>query len=324
MNEENHERPLVSVIVPVFNEEDCLTALHERLSAALRGYGKPYEVLFVDDGSRDGSFDRLRWIHESDQTVRVVRFVRNFGQQMAVSAGFQHVRGDRIVLIDADLQTLPEEIPLLLNKLDEGYDIVYGVRERRSDPLLRRAGSWCMSKLLYRITGIDVPDAASGFIALDRRFVDSINLFNERSKYFNGLFAWLSYGRWASVPVTHQARIAGHSKYNLRGLISLTLNFVCSFSDAPLRFAGYAGAACATLGAAVLLLLLVLSLSGVSGTATPFWALAALMVLLCGVQLISIGILGSYLARVYTETKGRPHFVIRDVLDHATGSDADA
>jgi len=316
------DMPELTVIVPVYNEEANLTALHERLTASLQAFGKTYELVFVDDGSRDGSFERLRAMHAADKTVRVVRFVRNFGQQMAVTAGFRYARGQVIVLIDADLQTSPEDIPLLVTKLREGYDIVYGLRRHRKDPLVRRMGSWFISRLLYRITGINMPDSSSGFIALDRRLVDSINLFNERSKYFSGLFAWLSYGRWASVPVQHAPRRAGESKYNLKSLVALTLNFVCSFSVQPLRFSAFVGAGLMLVAAIALAALGVWSaLHGVRPTGLAVM-LVACMAFFTGLQLCFLGILGEYLARVYGEVKGRPPFVVREVLDHDHGGAA--
>ena len=182
-------RPELTVMVPVYNEEGNLDQLHERLVKTLDEYGKSYEVLFIDDGSTDRSYERLKTVFERNPRVRVLRFARNFGQQLAIMAGFHHARGDVVVLLDADLQVMPEEIPLLVNKLAEGYDIVYGIRQRRKDPLVRRVGSWCMSHLLYRVTGINIPDGASAFTALDRKFVDTINLYNEKTRYLSGLFA---------------------------------------------------------------------------------------------------------------------------------------
>lgn len=305
----------LSVVIPVFNEESNLPPLYDRLKAALDAYGTPHELLFIDDGSIDNSFRVLKELHERDSRVRVVRFARNFGQQMAVAAGLRYARGDVIVLIDADLQTMPEEIPILVDKLAEGYDIVYGIRQRRKDPLLRRIGSWCMSHLLYRITGIDIPDSASGFIALNRDFVNSINLFNEKSKYFSGLFAWLSYGRWAAAPISHAPRRAGMSKYSVPQLIGLTLNFVCSFTTLPLRLASYLGLALAFVSSIALAGYGALRLAGVAGSLSSAGAILAVVVLLSGVQLICIGILGEYLARVYAEVKEQPSYVVREVLD---------
>lgn len=314
--EETAHAPQLSVVVPVYNEEGNLLHLYERLTGALDAFGRSYELLFIDDGSKDASFDRLSELHAKDERVRVVRFARNFGQQMAVQAGLDFSSGDAVVLIDADLQTHPEDIPTLVERLDDGYDIVYGVRERRRDPLFRRLGSWCMSHFLYRITGIDVPDSASGFLALDRRFVDSLKLYGERSKYFSGLFAWLSYGRWAFVPVNHSPRQSGDSKYSLFKLVGLTLNFVCSFSELPLRLATYAGGLFAGLGVLEVMIVSVLWLVSFGPPAADVWILAGVLAVFSGVQLLCLGIMGEYLARIYTEVKERPPFVVREVLGH--------
>lgn len=305
----------VTVAIPVFDEEGNLDHLHQRLTQVLGDMGESYELLFIDDGSKDGSFDKLRALHGSDPHVRAVRFARNFGQQMAVAAGFRYARGNVVVLIDADLQTRPEDIPKLCEKLAEGYDIVYGVRGHRQDHVVRRFGSWAMSHLLFRITGIGVPDSSSGFIALDRRFVESIKLYGEKSKYFNGLFAWLSYGRSASVPVEHLPRASGASKYTLRQLVSLALNFVCSFSVLPLRFATYVGGAFFLLGCAGLLGVLGVWLFASQPAGLGLWTLVAVMAAFSGVQLMAIGMLGEYLGRIYTEVRERPEYVVREVLD---------
>lgn len=303
----------ITVMVPVYNEEDNLPHLYERLTTALRDYGQSYELLFIDDGSQDRSFQLLRELHARDPAVRVVRFVRNFGQQMANTAGLNHARGEAVVLIDADLQTQPEEIPLLVNKLHEGYDIVYGIRRDRNDPLLRRIGSWVVTRLLYRMTDINVPDSSSGFIALDRKFVQYINLYNERSKYLNGLFAWLSYGRYAAVPITHSARARGTSKYSIPKLVHLTLDFICSFSNSPLRVPTYLGLALLGVSGLALLLSAAVVLFTAAGA---LWLLFSALAVLSAVQLLCIGILGVYISRIYTEVKQRPTYVVREVLDH--------
>ncbi len=314
------ERPVaLTVIVPVYNEVENLENLYNRLNSVLHAMGCSHEMLFVDDGSTDGSFAGLRALHERDPSVRVVRFVRNFGQQMAISAGFNYARGEIIVLLDADLQVMPEEIPKLVEKLEEGYDIVYGVRQRRKDPLLRRIGSWCMSNLLYRITGIDHPDSASGFIALDRRFVDTIKLFNERSRYFNGLFAWLSYGRSACVLVDHAPREAGKSKYNYAQLIRLTLNFVCNFSTLPLQFAMWIGGGLMAFGMLAGMGMLLLGLSRAFDAPLLAGLLIAVMTFFTGLQLFFLGIHGEYMSRIYIEVKGRPPYVVWEGLDHEPG-----
>ncbi len=309
-------QPSISVIVPVYNEAPNLRELYNRLKKALDDYGKSYELLFIEDGSTDESFSILKELHNLDSRIRAVRFARNFGQQVAIAAGLRHARGNVVVLIDADLQTMPEEIPKLVEKISEGYDIVYGIRQRRKDPFLRRVGSWCMSHLLYRVTNIEIPDSASGFLALNRNFVDSINLFNEKSKYFSGLFAWLSYGRWASVPVEHAPRHAGVSKYSIPKLVGLALDFVFSFTTLPLRFASYAGFVFSLIGIVALCWVVLLRLIGYF-THLPQGTLLLSVLLLCsGIQLLSVGILGEYLAKVYIEVKERPSYVIKEVLDN--------
>jgi dolichol-phosphate mannosyltransferase len=318
-NSPKHDPPEaveLTVVVPVFDEEGNLDHLHERLTSVLENHEESYELLFIEDGSTDSSFAKLRALHESDRHVRVVRFVRNFGQQMAVAAGFRYARGNTVVLIDADLQTRPEDIPRLCEKLAEGYDIVYGVRGDRQDPLVRRVGSWAMSHLLFRITGIGVPDSSSGFIALDRRFVESVKLYGEKSKYFNGLFAWLSYGRAASVRVEHLPRTSGTSKYTFRELVSLALNFICSFSVLPLRFAAYVGGVFFLLGCIGMLGVLGVWLFASQSGGLGLWMLVAVMAAFSGVQLMATGMLGEYLGRVYTEVRERPEYVVREVLDH--------
>lgn len=308
----------LSIIVPVFNEEANLPTLYERLRNTLANYDRSYELLFVDDGSTDNSFGLLRGLFEADPTIRVIRFARNFGQQMAVSAGLQYARGDVVVLLDADLQVAPEEIPKLADKLAEGHDIVYGIRTKRTGSLVRRIGSWGMSHLLYRITGIDMPDSASGFIAVNRRFANTINLFNEKSRYLSGLFAWLSYGRWAAVPVRHQERHAGESKYSVTQLIALTLNFICNFTVLPLRLSLFAGILFMILSVLGILTLLGAHLQ--LGQASHFdaWLIVSAVAFFAGVQLAALGILGEYMGRVYREVKEQPAFVVREVLDHET------
>ncbi len=311
-------RPDLSVVVPVCNEAENINPLHQRLTDTLREYGKSFEVVFIDDGSTDQSFERLKELYDRDTSVKVIQFARNFGQQMAVSAGLQYARGNVVVLIDADLQNSPEEIPILVDKLTEGYDIVYGVRKRRVGSVVRRLGSWFTSHLIWRVTGIDLPDSASGFTALDRRFVEKINLFNEKSRYLSGLFAWLSYGRAAAVPVSHFPRHAGETKYTITQLVTLTLNLVCNFSVLPLRLALYGGWLITMLAGLELVCLAVSRAAGLTaGRDTAIWALVGVVALFSGVILLAIGILGEYIGRIYREVREQPAFVVHEVLDHS-------
>jgi len=311
---EEHQRDL-SVVVPMFNEEENVEYLYQRLTDTLKSYGKSYEIVFVEDGSTDGTFTLLQDLYERDPAVRVIRFARNFGQQMATAAGLRYARGEVIVLIDADMQTAPEDIPMLVDELAKGYDIVYGVRQKRRDPLWRRLGSWGVSHMLYRVTGVDVPDSASGFIALDREFVNHINLFNEKAKFLSGLFAWLSYGRCGAVPVSHSPRHAGESKYGFTKLAASALNFICNFTAMPLHLALYFGWLVLVLSFLGFLVLVATRLLGSTVLNEPTWFLVAVVAFFSGVQLISVGVLGAYLGRVYREVKEQPAFVIRELLE---------
>jgi glycosyltransferase involved in cell wall biosynthesis len=314
------EAPSITVVVPVYNEAGCLTELHERINSTLGGYGAPYELLFVDDGSQDGSWELLRRFHEKDAGVRVVRFVRNFGQQMALSAGLSFARGNTIVLIDADLQTAPEDIPKLVDKLSEGYDIVYGVRRKRKDPWYRRAGSWVVSWALRRLTDIDIPDSATGFLALDRRLVDHTKLFCEKTKFHSGTFAYLSYGRWSSITVEHYKRSAGTSHYSFFKLVQGTLDFFCNYTQLPLRLPTYLGLA-AGVGGAVFFVMGVSLWVGGRPESGEVMILGALGIV-GGMVLFCMGMLGEYVGRIFTEVKERPPYVVSEVLErHQTDAE---
>ncbi|MDX9973678.1 MAG: glycosyltransferase family 2 protein [FCB group bacterium] len=303
---------LMTILIPCFNEQDNVDPLYGRLTKALQDYGRPFELLFVDDGSTDATFERLRALYQRDPGIRILRFARNFGQQMAFIAGFDHARGDIIVTIDADMQTAPEDIPLLVNKLAEGYDVVYGKRQKRKDPAWRIAGSWMMSGLLARITGIKTPDSASSFLALDGAFVRNVNRFRDKSCVLVGRLAWLSYGRSTSVAVSHAPRHTGETKYGFAKCVSMTLDFICNYSLMPLRAILYLGALVTALGAAmVLATVLTALLSEISG----LWVLASALVFCAGVQLLATGILAEYLGRTFHEVKDHPLYVIREILE---------
>lgn len=309
--------PNLTVVVPVYNEAGNIERLLPRIEGALEGRFD-YEVLFVDDGSQDNSWDILQKSFEQDERVRAVRFVRNFGQQMALSAGLAYARGQTVVLIDADLQTQPEDIPRLVEKLAEGYDIVYGVRRHRKDPLYRRLGSWAVSLALSKLTKLDIPDSSTGFIALDRRLVEHTKLFCDKTKYYSGIFAYLSYGRWASLPVDHCERSAGTSSYGFFKLVRLTLDFFCNHTDIPLRIATYLSFPCGLLGFALLVAGLAARVLQFLGRTDAYLLILLGALLAMGsLLLFSLGMLGEYVGRIYTEVKERPPYVVSEVLERS-------
>lgn len=306
-----------SVVISAFNEEENLEELYSELTRVMQGLGATYELLFIDDGSTDRTFELMRKFYESDKCVRVVRFGRNFGQQVANAVGLRLTRGETIILIDSNLQTPPSEIPKLRDKLLEGYDLVYGMRPPRPGPFYRRIGTVLVNWFIRRVTGVNVPDAATSFLAIDRKLVDEVNLFNDKTRYLCGYLAWLSYGRHASVPVEQMPRKHGRSKYTLWRLIELTITLVTHYTNAPLALATYLGAALILGGAGMLVCGLVRnSLASASDSAVFTVPLIGALVLLSGVQLVCLGIVGEYVGRTYNETRDRPSYVIREMLDH--------
>jgi dolichol-phosphate mannosyltransferase len=306
-----------SVVISAFNEEGNLDELYAELTRVMQEFGVTYELIFIDDGSTDRSFELMRRFHESDKCVRVVRFGRNFGQQAAIAVGLRLARGETVISIDADLQTPPSEIPKLRDKLLEGYDLVYGMRPPRPGPFYRRVGTVLTNWFIRKVTGTNVSDAATSFLAINRKLVDEVNLFNDKTRYLCGYLAWLSYGRHASVPVKQVPRKHGRSNYTLWRLVELTVTLVTHYTNAPLAVATYLGAALILGGVGLLVWSIAAAGSGATGDAAAIvLPVIGALVLLSGVQLMCIGIVGEYVGRTYNEARGRPSHVIREMLDH--------
>jgi len=300
-----------SVVVPVFNEAQNLETLHTRLTKVMESLRETYEIIFVDDGSKDDSFQILKSLHQKDTKVKVVRFTRNFGQHPAVAAGFDFAQGEVIVTIDADLQNPPEEIPKLLNKLDEGYEIVFGVFSQRKHSAFRRAGSAFAKWVLSRVMPVDAANL-SAFRAVRRNVIDQLKLLSERSKFLDGLLCWMGF-TIATVEVEHASRQAGRTKYNIFKLISLWFDMVVSFTDTPLKVATFTGLLLGVVG--ILLALFYLIGYFVSGFDIPGFATTVILItVFAGIQLFCLGMLGEYMGRVNREVRDRPEYIVRDVL----------
>ena len=277
----------------------------------MQGLQERYEIIFVDDGSTDKSFQVLKTLHEKDKNVKLISFTRNFGQHPALTAGFDHARGDVVITIDADLQNPPEEIPKLLDKVSEGYEVVFGVFHQRKDSAFRRAGSLFSKWVLSRILPVDMSNL-SGFRAIDGRVIQQLKSFNEKGKFLDGLFCWMGY-RVGIVEVEHQARQGGKTKYNPIKLIALWVNMVISFTDVPLKAATFGGFSLGIVGILMALVYLVRYFS--YGYAVPgFATMVILITVFAGIQLFCLGILGEYIGRVNKGVKDRPEYIIRDEL----------
>lgn len=301
----------LSVVIPVFNEEENLEILYTRLTKVMESLGGAYEIIFVDDGSTDSSFQILRDLHQRDSNVKVVRFTRNFGQHPAVMAGFDFAQGDVIITLDADLQNPPEEIPKLLEKLDEGYEVVFGVLQKRKHSAFRRVGSSFVKWVLAKLLPVDTTNL-SGFRALRSDVADQLKLLSEKSKFLDGLLCWMGF-KVGIVGVEHHERQAGKTKYSLFKLVSLWFDMVVSFTDLPLKIATLGGLLLGIIG--LLLALFYLIRYFLYGFSVPgFATIVILITVFAGVQLLCLGILGEYIGRVNKEVKSKPEYIVRDKL----------
>ncbi len=313
-------RGMVSVVIPVYNEEAMLPALFPRLLAALDALHRPTEVILVDDGSRDRSIELLRGESQRHPgRVRVVELSRNFGQHPAILAGFSVARGEIIVTLDADLQNPPEEIAKLVAKIDEGFDVVGGVRQQRRDTLFRRGASWLVNRVTVAITGIRMSDYGCMLRAYSREIVELIDRSEEHSTFIPALAQSIA-RRPTEVPVAHAERVAGDSKYSLYRLIRLNFDLMTGFSVVPLQLFtlfGFITAGGGVLFGAYLLVrrFILLRASEAEGVFTLF----ALAFVVMGVLMAGVGIVGEYVGRIYQEVRGRPRYLIRHVSDGDAG-----
>ena len=302
-----------SIVVPVFNEEENLAELYQRLTAVMQGLGASYEIILVDDGSGDRSFPMMKALRERDPRVKAVRLSRNFGHHLALTAGLDHAKGEAVILMDADLQDEPEEIPKLLEKLGEGYDVVYGVRKNRKESLTRRIAAGLFAAIMNRMVGSGHFATGGVFRVMTRQVRDELQQCRETARFITGLVSWLGFNQ-VGVDVEHGARYAGETKYNLWRLIKLLLNTLTSFSYLPLQLATYLGLLTALLSvllAAVVIFRWIFFDIAVAGFASTMVAI----LFLGSVQLIVLGLIGEYVGRVYTESQGRPLYVVREVLE---------
>jgi glycosyltransferase involved in cell wall biosynthesis len=298
-----------SVVIPVFNEEGNIEPLYTRLTKVMRALKRPYEIIFVDDGSSDNSFQILKDLYQKDGSIEVIRFTRNFGQHPAVMAGLDSAEGEVVITIDADLQNPPEEIPKLLEKLDEGYDVIFGIFKRQKEPLYRRAGSIFTKWVLSKIVPVGMTDL-SGFRALKSEVVDQLKLLKEKSKFIDGLLCWMGFNVGTTEVIRHQ-RYTGKTKYNLFKLINLWFDMVVSFTDLPLKILIVGGFILGVIG--FLLALFYLILYFLYHISVPgFTTIVILITFFSGVQLFCLGILGEYIGRINKEVKNKPEYIVLD------------
>jgi dolichol-phosphate mannosyltransferase len=302
--------PELSVVVPVFSEEASLDELRDRLARTLEAWGGSFEVLLVDDGSRDGSYAKMAAFAKEDARFRALRLSRNFGHQMALTAGVDHARGRLVAVMDADLQDPPELLRDMLDKMKEGYEVVFAVRAARDgEGLFKRATAHLFYRLLPRWTNVEIPLDAGDFRILGPRAVAAFRSLRERHRFVRGLTAWVGYPQ-AGVTYVRAARAPGETKYPLRKMLRFALDAITSFSYVPLQLATWLGFSVSLFAFLYILVVLVLKFLGINERGrTP---LMGWILLLGGVQLMLIGVLGEYLGRIYDEVKGRPLYLLAE------------
>jgi glycosyltransferase involved in cell wall biosynthesis len=311
----------LSIVIPLFNEEECVEPLYAQLKGALEPLGQSYEIIIVDDGSTDQSFERLKGFQAQDKRLKVIRFRRNFGQTAAFAAGFEYAQGRVVVTMDADLQNDPADIPRLLEKLEEGHDVVSGWRVERwkSAWLTRRLPSVVANRLISETTGVRLHDYGCSLKAYRSEVVKNINLYGELHRFIPAMASWMGVSV-AEIPVHYQPRQFGRSKYGLSRTIKvildlLTVRFLLSYSTRPIHIFGSMGLAMSGVGGILGLYLSVVKLAlGQDIGSRPLLLLAILLMVL-GVQMITMGLLGELVVRTYHESQGKRIYVVREILE---------
>lgn len=301
-----------SIIAPIYNEFENIPELFKRVSDVMDSTGEPWELVLVDDGSTDGSTDRIRELAVKDGRVRPVIFARNFGHQIAVTAGMDYARGDAVVIIDADLQDPPEVILELAKRWKEGYEVVYAVRaEREGETRFKLWTASLFYRLIYRITDVKIPLDTGDFRLVDRKVVAVMNGMREKHRFLRGMGAWVGF-KQVGVEYKRAARYSGETKYPLKKMLRLAINAITGFSYFPLQLATYFGFISAGLAILAIPIIVTLRLAGETHFFEGQTTTLVAVLFLGGVQLISLGILGEYIGRIYDEAKGRPLYIVRD------------
>lgn len=309
-------RPIYSFVIPLYNEEDSLNELYRQLSRLFDTLDGDAELILVDDGSRDRSLELLRSLHAQDPRVRYLSLARNFGHQIALSAGLQFAQGKAVIVMDADLQDPPEVVPALIQQWQDGFQVVYGQRlSRQKEGFIKRWTAFGFYRILQQLSDVAIPADTGDFCLMDQAVVDILNRMPERNRYIRGLRAWVGF-RQTAVGFHRPGRYAGTVKYTFRKSLRLAINSILGFSTVPLRLATYLGLFSAAFAGLMMALILYWRFFDPSVTAhrlEGFGIIAIAIFFLGAVQLICIGILGEYIGRIYEEVKGRPLYTLKEV-----------
>jgi polyisoprenyl-phosphate glycosyltransferase len=306
-------QPKYTLVIPIYNEEAAIAALYDRVSAVMDRLDAPSELILINDGSRDRSLQLIRELHDRDPRVCYLSLARNFGHQIAVTAGLNYVRGRVIVILDADLQDPPELIPEMIEKWRQGYQVVYAQRiQRRKEGWFKRLTAYMFYRLLKQLADVDIPTDTGDFCLMDRQVVDLLNAMPERNRYIRGLRSWVGFPQTA-VKFERDPRIAGDVKYTFHQSFGLAINGLVSFSKVPLRISTYVGLFAALVAIVMMLLVFYWRVTNPASPLTGLTTIVVAIFFLGAVQLLSIGILGEYIGRIYEEVKNRPLYTLSEV-----------
>jgi glycosyltransferase involved in cell wall biosynthesis len=309
------EKIVCSVVVPVYNEEEVINVTYKRLKDVMDGLDITYEIIFVNDGSRDRTRELAMEICKNDKNIKFIDFSRNFGHQTAITAGMDYASGDAVVVIDADLQDPPEVIPEMLEKWREGYDVVYGQRvKRQGETFFKKVTAKIFYRTLNRLTDVEIPVDTGDFRLIDRKICDALKKVDEKNRYIRGIISWLGF-KSIAVPFVREKRFAGTTKYPLKKMLKFASDAIISFSHKPLKLATYFGFFLSFASFAYLIVTIILKVFSIIQT-VPGWAsIVAINLFFNGIILLILGIIGEYIGRIYDEAKNRPLYVIRELVN---------
>ncbi|AIQ62340.1 glycosyltransferase [Paenibacillus stellifer] len=304
-----------SVVIPMYNEEQVISHTHQRLKQVMDNTGEPYELVFVNDGSRDRTAAIIQDIADNDPNVKLIDFSRNFGHQIAITAGMDYAEGDAVVVIDADLQDPPEVILEMIAKWKQGYEVVYAKRlKRHGETLFKKTTAKVFYRLLSSMTSVDIPTDTGDFRLIDSKVADVMRDLKEKNRYVRGLVSWVGF-RQASVEYVREERFAGETKYPLKKMIRFALDGITSFSHKPLKIASYLGFALSI--SSFIYLFVVLMQRLFTDHTVPGWAsIVGVNLLFNGIVLMILGVIGEYIGRIYDESKGRPLYIVRQTVGY--------
>ena len=307
--------PVYSVVIPAFNEQEVINETYKRLTNVMKGMGEPYELIFINDGSKDTTAQIVAGFCENDPSVRLINFTRNFGHMAAISAGMENARGDGIFIIDADLQDPPEIFPEMAVKWKEGYHVIYGKRiKRKGESVFKKWSASIFYRFLRRMTSVDLPSDTGEFRLIDRKVCDTVNRLPEKNRYIRGLVSWVGFKQ---VPVEYERekRFAGVTKYPLRKMINFAMDAITSFSYKPLKLATTLGFSISLLSFFYILYVIYERIF-TDRTITGWASTIAAILFTQGIVLMILGLMGEYIGRIYTEIQNRPNYIIQEIVEY--------